>query len=73
MFVKFCHFSHGHITNRFNVAARNGQISGLDNEAEQRDILKLSHGVALVLLPSEFRFPLKLLLPEQFIDGVLLC
>ena len=36
------------------MVAGRGQISGLDNETEQRDILKLSHGIAIVLLFSEF-------------------
>jgi hypothetical protein len=30
------------------------QINGFDPDTEQRDILKLSHGVAVVLLFSEF-------------------
>jgi hypothetical protein len=36
------------------MVAGNGQISGFDSDAEQRDILKLSHGTAIVLLISEF-------------------
>lgn len=35
------------------------QISGFDTETEQRDILKLSHGTAIVLLFSEFLFCLR--------------
>ena len=35
------------------VASRD-QISGLDDETEQRHILKLSRGIAIVLLFSEF-------------------
>ena len=36
------------------MVAGNSQIRGFDTETEQRDILKLSHGVAVVLLISEF-------------------
>lgn len=36
------------------MVAGNGQISGFDSDTEQRDILKLSHGTAIVLLISEF-------------------
>ena len=36
------------------MVAGHDQISGLDGGAEQRDILKLSHGIAVVLLSSEF-------------------
>ena len=41
------------------MVARNGQISGFDNETEQRDILKLSRVTAVVLLFSEFQFLVK--------------
>ena len=34
----------------------NNQILGFDSDTEQRDILKLSHGTAVILLFSEFRF-----------------
>ncbi|KAF9649861.1 calcium/proton exchanger, partial [Thelephora ganbajun] len=34
----------------FNMVAGNGQISGFDINTEQRDILKISHGTAIVLL-----------------------
>ena len=36
------------------MVAGNNQISGLDNSTEQRDILRLSHGTAVILLFSEF-------------------
>ena len=39
------------------MVASHNQISGLDSETEQRHILKLSHGVAVVLLFSEFDLP----------------
>ena len=34
----------------------NDQIDGFDSDTEQRDILKLSHGTAIVLLFSECLF-----------------
>jgi Ca2+/Na+ antiporter len=37
------------------MVAGNGQIDGFDNDTEQRDILKLSHGTAIVLLFSQSR------------------
>jgi len=40
------------------MVAGNGQITGLDSDTEQRDILKLSHGTAIILLFSKFRLPL---------------
>lgn len=36
------------------MVAGHNQISELDSETEQRYILKLSHGVAIVLMFSEF-------------------
>ena len=36
------------------MVAGHDQTSELDNETEQRDILKLSRGIAIVLLFSEF-------------------
>jgi Ca2+:H+ antiporter len=39
----------------------NNQISGFNEETEQRDILKMSHGTAIILLFSEF-----CLLPKRF-------
>ena len=39
------------------MVAGDNQISGFDSDTEQRDILKLSHGTAIVLLFSEFLFP----------------
>jgi hypothetical protein len=36
------------------MVAGNNQISGLNSDTEQRDILKLSHGTAIILLFSEF-------------------
>jgi len=36
------------------MVASHDQISGLDNETEQRHILKLSRGIAIVLLFSQF-------------------
>ena len=38
------------------MVAGDGQINGFDSATEQRDILKLSHGTAVILLFSEFRF-----------------
>jgi hypothetical protein len=35
------------------MVAGNNQIKGLDSDTEQRDILKLSHGTAIILLFSE--------------------
>jgi len=40
--------------NRFDMVAGGDQIAGFDKDTEQRDILKLSHGTAIVLLFSEF-------------------
>jgi hypothetical protein len=48
----------------------NGQITGFDSDTEQRDILKLSHGTAIVLLISEFLLLLKRFLPEWSADKV---
>ena len=48
----------------------NGQITGFDEDTEQRDILKLSHGTAIVLLLSESRLSPKPLRPERSIDKV---
>ena len=58
----------GHVMNRFNMVAGNGQISGYDEVTEQQDILKFSHATAIVLLFSEFHLSLKRLRPESFID-----
>ena len=38
------------------MVAGSGQITGFDTDTEQRDILKISHGTAIILLTSEFRF-----------------
>ena len=38
------------------MVAGNDQIDGFDSDTEQRDILKLSHGTAVILLFSEFHF-----------------
>ena len=53
--------------NRFNIFA--GGIEGFESETKERDILKLSHGTAVILLLGEFRL-LKRFLPERSIDGV---
>ena len=52
------------------MVAGNDQINGFDVDTEQRDILKLSHGTAIVLLFSEFHsFPfLTTLALERSID-----
>ena len=36
------------------MVAGNGQLSGFDSNTEQLDILKISHGTAIILLFSEF-------------------
>jgi len=36
------------------MVANRDQINGLDNKTEQRHILKLSRGIAIVLLFSQF-------------------
>ena len=41
------------------MVARNGQIVGFDRETEQRILLKLSRGTAIVFLFSEFISPPK--------------
>lgn len=52
------------------MVAGDGQISGFDQDTEQRDILKLSHGTAIVLLSSEFLLLLKRLPLEWTVDKV---
>ena len=52
------------------MVAMNAQISGFEQETEQRDILKLSHGTAVVLLLSEFRLLSKRPRPKWSIDKV---
>ena len=42
------------------MVADHNQISGLDGETEQRHVLKLSHGIAIVLLFSKFDVTLSL-------------
>ena len=44
----------------FDFVAGDNRISGFDSDTEQRDILKLSHGTAVILLFSEFGLPLLL-------------
>ena len=46
------------------MVAGNNQINGLDSDTEQRDILKLSHGTAIILLFSEFD-PVVVILPLE--------
>ena len=38
------------------MVAGDNQITGFDSDTEQRDILKFSHGTAVILLFSEFSF-----------------
>ena len=51
------------------MVAGDGQITGFDSDTEQRDILKLSHGTAVILLFSEFC----LLLEPYSESGTLTC
>ena len=53
------------------MVAGNNQIGGFDSDTEQRDILKLSHGTAIILLFSESDPPLQPLLLERYIDMLL--
>jgi hypothetical protein len=53
------------------MVAGNGQIDGFDSDTEQRDILKLSHGTAIVLLFSEFDPTVATSPPERCIDVLL--
>ena len=49
---------------RFDTVAGSKQISNLDDNTEQRDILNLSRGTAIILLFSESDLPLQPLLLE---------
>ena len=53
------------------MVAGNNQISGLDSDTEQRDILKISHGTAIILLFSEFDPTVATLPLERWIDALL--